>query len=495
MPDSSFALEQKILAGAGSGLRIKNSLLIFAAGLLLKLALVAFFPALYGGDTVLHLRNHASILLGHQLPMLQILIFASYKITATPMFFRVVMAAIGAAAGAGFYLLCSRIVCQEAAFWAGLFFITNPFLNEISIVPFQEILMLGALCFCVYFYATGRITAASLLLGIACLTRYEAWIACPIVLIHYWAQNQFTPRKLLPALALFCWAPVLWVSGHLGLSSPGTYVIEMPRSVFRLIRWLYLGWISAKDTPFPVVLLSLVGIYVAYKRRLLKQAETLLFGGFAAAFLIAVLCSAHGDPRPGSSQTESFVTSREATLVVAYILILAGMGLEYLLRKPWRAAVWLGGAACVLGIAQSGWFLAKETSQPDVILCYKVARYLNSHVSSTDRVLVLAKAFTENDWKLYLRKAEQLDGRRGLAEARNRLRQADLSPIAFQRIAVQTQFPEQRLSASVAPAAVQWIVVWSDYTGPVKLSELLCKFREAQEFHAASLRVTILKRL
>jgi hypothetical protein len=493
--DSFLVSRRTVLAGGCNYVPRGNCLTIFGAGLLLKIALIVLFPALYGGDTVLHLRNHQSILLGHQPPMLQILIFASYKITAVPMFFRGVMALIGAAAGAGFYLLCGRIVSQEAAFWAALFFVSNPFLNEISIVPFQEILMLGALCFCAYFYAAGQIAAASLLLGIACLTRYEAWIACPMLLLHYWACHRFEPRKLLPAFGLFCWAPLLWLSGHLGLSSPGTYVIEMPRSALRLVRWLYLVWVSLKGTPVLVVLLSLLGLYAVYKRRLFRQKAVFFFGCFAGVFLVAVLCSAHGVPRPGSKGTESFVTSREATLIVGYILLLAGMGVEYLLQTRRQLAVWLGGTAVVLGIAQSAHFVAKQTSQPDVALSYSAARYLSTHVSQADRVLVLAKAFTENDWKAYLQKIEQLDGERGLAEARSRLRQADLSPISFQRIAVQTSVPERQLSASADPASVQWIVVWSNYTGPIGLPERLRRFRQAKELHAGSLQVRILRRL
>jgi len=149
----------------------------------------------------------------------------------------------------------------------------------------------------------------------------------------------------------------------------------------------------------------------------------------------------------------------------------------------------------VLGIAQSAHFVAKQTSQPDVALSYSAARYLSAHVSQADRVLVLAKAFTENDWKLYFQTVEQLEGERGLAEARRKFRQTDHSPISFQRIAVQTILPEQRLSASADPASVQWIVVWSNYTGPIGLPERLRRFRQAKELHAGSLQVRILRRL
>jgi hypothetical protein len=71
-------------------------------------------------------------------------------------------------------LLAKSLTDLQTALWAVLFFVTNPFLNEISIIPFQEILMLGALCFATYLYIEKRIAGASLVLTLACLTRRMA---------------------------------------------------------------------------------------------------------------------------------------------------------------------------------------------------------------------------------------------------------------------------------------------------------------------------------
>ncbi|MBV8709581.1 MAG: hypothetical protein JO028_20520, partial [Acidobacteriaceae bacterium] len=39
-----------------------QALAIFLSGLVVRLWLIAAYPALYGGDTVLHLRNHDRLL-------------------------------------------------------------------------------------------------------------------------------------------------------------------------------------------------------------------------------------------------------------------------------------------------------------------------------------------------------------------------------------------------------------------------------------------------
>ena len=180
---------------------------------------------------------------------------------------------------------------------------------------------------------------------------------------------------------------------------------------------------------------------------------------------------------------------------MGHVLILAGIGLEYLLRRQRQLALWLGGAAVVLGVAQSAQFVAKETAQPDVALSYGAARYLNAHVSKADRVLVLAKAFTENDWKLYFQTVEQLEGERGLAEARSKLskritRRFPSSGSRFKPAFPNSGFLRQRILDSV-----EWIVVWSDYTGSIGLSRHLLKLQQAEELDAGTLRVRIFRRV
>ena len=230
---------------------LKSCLFILLTGLFIRAVLLWLFPALYGGDTVLHLRNHDRILISHQMPLLQVLIFVSSKITTAPIVFRLVMVAIGAVSAVGLYLLCLCLFSRTVAVWIALFAISNPFLNEISLVPFQEIILLGALCFSLAFYLNKQTAAASIALGLACLTRYEAWIAAPIFLFDYWARSGWQKKQFVLGCGLFLWAPALWIGSHLGLSSPGSFVLEFPRSAARIVRGRFISaWITVNTLPF-----------------------------------------------------------------------------------------------------------------------------------------------------------------------------------------------------------------------------------------------------
>ena len=447
--------------------------LIFLSGLLFRVWLIYTYPALYGGDTVIHIRNHDHILLNHQLPALQTLLFLTYKITDAPIAFRLVTAVLGAAAGLGFYLLSSRIMTRVSACCSAAFFVTNPFLNEISIVPFQEILMLGALCFAAYFYIERRVAFASVALGIACLTRYEAWIACPILFLNELRYMRRTPFNALKALGLFCWAPALWIAFHSGLSTSGTYVIEAPQSAGRLIRWLYLAWITVKNTPLPVLALGGIGLFLIVRDRRYRSPGSRALIAFAGLFLVAVLCSAHGDAARGSGTAEWFVSSREATLVLAYVLLLAGVCIDAMIQNHRPLAIAIGTVSVALGLVQSARFVRSETSQPEVQLCYRLARYLDDHVGTTGRVLILAKPFRAEQLNVYLEKARQSGGESGWQSARANLRKQDLSPIDFQRTAVQCRLREDQLKSAGLTGDENWIALWSNVEADAGLMKRL----------------------
>ena len=185
----------------------REPVLAFLGALLVRSWLILTFPAMYGGDSVIHLKNCDRLLMSHQLPVLLWILFLIYRFTEHPLAFRFGMAVLGAIATTGFFLLAELLSgSRRAAFWGALFFATNPFLNEISIVPFQEIVMVGALCFAMYFYLREQWVAASVMLGVACLTRYEAWILCPILAADFWYRRR-TVQSVAVGVAAFDWAP------------------------------------------------------------------------------------------------------------------------------------------------------------------------------------------------------------------------------------------------------------------------------------------------
>jgi Dolichyl-phosphate-mannose-protein mannosyltransferase len=473
-----------------------HALLIFGLGFLIRIWLIRTYPPIYGGDTVIHLRNYEHIFLGHQLPALQVLIFVTYKLTSLPFAFRCVMALIGSASGVGFYFLAKSLTDQQTALWAVLFFVTNPFLNEISIVPFQEILMLGALCFATYFYIEKRIAAASLVLALACLTRYEAWIACPFFALDYLLQNRKTFMTAVTAVGLFCWAPLAWIGWHLGLAGAGSYVIEIPQSADRFVRWFYLGWIIAKNTPLPVLFFSLLGLYFIWSRRLVREKCIKIGTAFAFLFGIAVLCSAHGDDHAGVTSAERFVSSREAAIPMGAVLLLGGMGAAFLLRKQrWSLPIaCLISTAILLGVFQSSHFVRAEVSPPDIHLSYELAQFADAHLQSGERMLISARPFSSAEFRPYLEKTRQASGERGYKRALENLQKEDLSPIDFQRTAVQSRRTD-RLSATGSPNDFDWIAVWSDSAPSADFTGQLRGLRPVDFLHKGPLLIEIYHRL
>jgi hypothetical protein len=437
-----------------------NPLLIFALGLLIRICLIWAYPAIYGGDTVIHLRNSGHILLGHQLPALQVLIFITYKLTSEPFVFRGVMALIGAAACVGFYLMTKALSDERTA--------------------------LGALCFAVYFYIERRIASASILLGLACLTRYEAWMACPFFALDYVLQRRINARTGIAAIAFFCWAPLVWVGWHVGLAGAGSYVIEMPQSADRFVRWIYLGWIIVKNTPLPLLLFSAAGLYFLWKKRRLHDKGIWMAAAFTLLFGIAVLCSAHGDDHEGTASAERFVSSREAALPMCALLLLAGLGAGIAFRK-YR---WLVGAAALWGVAQSALFVKVQVSPPAVQLSYALAEFADSQMQPGERMLISAKPFSDTDLRPYLEKIRQTGGENAYKRALENLKKDDLSPFDFQRTAVQSR-KAGMLASTGNPSDFDWIAVWSDAEPGINITNQLRDQRPLDSLRSGALSVAI----
>ena len=132
----------------------------------------------------------------------------------------------------------------------------SPFMLAHSVVPYQEILMLATLAFAFHFAFAARWPLASVCLGLACLTRYEAWIACPVLAVAYLRWAGVTPRTLLRAAGLFAWAPLLWIALNRGITPPGADVLEASVHPERLLRWAHLAATTLRNTPLPVLLLA-----------------------------------------------------------------------------------------------------------------------------------------------------------------------------------------------------------------------------------------------
>lgn len=419
---------------------------VFAAGFLLRIALIHAYPAIFGGDSVGRLAYHDRILIAQQLPALQATIFALSRLTEDPLIARYWMALLGAAAGAAFYYLARDLAGEGVALPAGLLFATHPYLTALSTVPYSEILMLGALCAAFHYHFAGRPLPASIALGLACLTRYEAWAACPVLALDH---GRHRGRWVSGAL-LFGWAPAAWMLFNAGLSQPGTVVIDLPRSPERLVRYAYVAWIVLKFTPLLTLALAAFAL-----RRIPAGPHRRPVLAFFALFLAALPFSAHGAP----PDPERYITGRTAHVPLAALLLLAGVGVARLPRYR-RAAL---AAACLFGAVGATLYLRRETSDPRVRLAFETARYLDQTLGPGETALILSPEAPPQAVAAFLERARR-SGPEAERGARRILDEV-AGPHDYLRTLVHCRAARRRLVSRPGLPA-DWLVVWSDYAGP-----------------------------
>ena len=441
---------------------VRHALVVLALAVAVRLWLIYLYPAIFGGDTVLRLANSDRIQLAYQLPGLQAAIYA----VSNPLAVRYLMALIGAVASVGCYCLASHLMPQRAALLTGLIFASNPFLIQLSIVPYQEVLMLGALMFAFHFFFNGRFLTSSLALGLACLTRYEAWAACPVLAAAFLRQQGLRPAAVFKATLLFGSVPAAWILYHTGVSAPGTFVIELPRSVYRLMRYVYLGWITVKNTPIPVLVLALAGAWAGWKAGLLKDHRIQVLCAFLALVTLAILFSAHGE----SPDPERFVTSREASLWITAVTFAAGVAL---IRHS-RLCLVLAIAGVALGIVDAHRFIRRDTSNPKIRLAQELARYLDNHMRPSETAVILTRPIPAELVEQYLGKVKLKSGDAGIKKAREILATIETTPPDYQRTIVHSRIGKRRLKSLAGnvgadpqtitlPPCLNWAAVWSDF--------------------------------
>ena len=255
--------------------------------------------------------------------MLQVLISAVTMISPDPILVRYMVAVIGALAGVGFYFVVKDLFGEKWAFSAALLYVTDPYFVALSTVPYQEILMLAALLFAFHLFYKERWLAASAVFAIACLSRYEAWAAAPVLAVAYVLRKDRSVGGWSKGVLLFGWMPALWILVHGGLSSSTHVVVEPSFSIWRLERWVHIAWVAVRNTPLPVLVLAVVGAWRFYRDRSLIDWRVRIQGAFVGLFLLAIPFSAHGVP----PNPERYVTSREAVILIYFVLLLAALGL------------------------------------------------------------------------------------------------------------------------------------------------------------------------
>ena len=489
-------------------------LAVFFLGLLVRIALIQVHPAIYGGDTVARIMNADRVLLAYQLPLLQLLIYLVNLVSGDPLLIRYLMSMIGALSGAAFYLLSGSLLDRPTARLASLFFVFNPFLLVHSIVPYQEILMLLFLCLGLYCVLGNRgssslsrralarrsmasippwirgdfrgvheieghsnlhltpfsskegerglqpnIGWASLFLGLACLTRYEAWVITAAAGVYY-ARTRLSSRSLLSypqlmvkTMALFGWAPLLWMLLHRGVSPQGTYVLEGPATWSRLWRIPYVTTMTLVHAGPIVCVLAILGLWSFRRQLLLKNPGIQMVLSAAVLLMLSLVFSAHGvAPDP-----QRYVTDREAHWFVLIPFWAAALGLsEFKTRRIVRteaspskpeAALTIRIAIYYLtlflvvlwGMVQTDRYIKRLLTDQNLNLDYAVAQYLERNLPQGSKALVFAKPLPPSATQEYFDKVYLQGGAEALDVAHRRLAELNSGPLDYSRVVINTR--------------------------------------------------------
>jgi hypothetical protein len=376
---------------------MRSAVIVAAVALLARLWLILKFPILYGGDSLLRIVNRDRILISYQLPLLQALIWGVTRISASVFSVRLLMAALGAFTAVAFYRFALEFAGERAALAGALLFATNPFMTPISSVPYQEILLLGCLLAALRPLFRGRDLPASVWLGLACLTRFEAWVACPVFAVTAWRRG----RPMWQAALLFTWAPLLWLGFRRGLSEPGTFVLERNFPLERLYRIPLLAGQTAANATAAALILAALGGYVIVRERRYRDPRLHALAALLGRFAAAILFSAHGIP----PNVNRYVTTREIHIPLMLLTLAAAIGCA---AFP-RLAIPLAAAGMVSGMAGAYRFVAHETSRPEIRLGYEVARYLDDHVLPGEKIVIFSPPV---ETALYLQRARETGGER-----------------------------------------------------------------------------------
>ena len=379
---------------------------VFAPLLALALATRVFFivsyPAVYGGDATARMARADELLLGYQLPLPQALVFLTRHMAPAPIWTRLFFAILGALVPVALFLAIRPSAGNRAAWIGAALVALHPALVYYSVVPYQESLTIALLLFGAAALQARHEGLAGLLISLACLCRYEAWIAVPFVL---------APRlrkRPLRALALFAAAPLVWLLLWRGVSPAGTYVLDLDPLAPRWPRVLFLFSKLREYSGVAVLGLAAAGAAVALRARLARLGWGL---AFLAAVGAAVVVAGHEFP-PGSGQVSERLIHFPAVAGCA----LAGIALGALSRAPrsghagnlaaglflaWQAQAWL---------RQSDALIREANRDPSLELAFQVAQWAGRELGPGERLTVIAPPVPQAAIDDYVRKVKMAGG-------------------------------------------------------------------------------------
>jgi hypothetical protein len=435
-----------------SRLGLRDAAILLGLGLLVRVPLVLAHPAIHGGDSVLRLARSETLILGHWLPLPQLLVFLIRAVAPDPLWTRLAFVLAGSLGGVALAWVVTVTAGAASGRAAGALFLLHPLLVYYSLVPYQEAPMLLLLLAGAAALVHDEDVKGGLALGLACLCRYEAWIAAGMAALVRW-------RRPLRATLLFGWAPLAWIGAWRGLAPRGSYILDTDLAAVGLGR---VSFFFAKLEEYSgdlLLVLALAGALVALRRRPRGWAWG---AGFVMVFLAAQLAFGHEHPA-GSGRLNERMIHVPAVALCA----LGGLALGTLSeRLAWRGLP-LGAVLAALLLAGLGvrWthrteaLVVEANKEPSLRLAADVARWSDQHLPPRGRLAVAAVAVSPVAIQYYVRKVELA----GADVERARVIAAELATHSLDLERIRAQLPRRPstvVRAGSAPADI--VAVYDD---------------------------------
>ena len=453
---------------AKSGL-LADGLRIFIFGLAIRILWLSIFPVPYGEDGFGRVYFKDTIFLSHWLPLTQAIVYLIGQLTDGIVLIRYVFAGLGSLAACGFYLFLRMIVSPNMARLGGFLFSANALYALLSLMPYQDVVFLGLFYASIPFLVPGpkqqtggavggenpldgpivapalyvhslrgkpvHWLVGSLLLGLACLTRYEAWFVLPVLAFWMVRDRVHCKGEIVKATIgvtlLLVWAPLLWlVLSWIRFGSWSGFLYQMPDSGFFAwnphfdLFWItdyaarMLYWVGLFGSPVVVFAVPGLAKLISVRRQLhpaLKLA--FVFGLLVLAFFFLVM---------GKEQDTVFRFSM-IPLSITLVLTVLGLGAT----GAWMRALHgegmktLARPACILLVIGLVIYatipLARLNANHEYRDPYLISKYLEERLAPGETALVVAD------------------------RARDR---SDAAPLAYQRIVAQSRLGPDRIISS-----------------------------------------------
>jgi len=413
----------------------RDLILIFTLGLLFRIILLIFFPVPYGNDAAGRLYFRDSILTWHWLPVTQTMVYLTYWLTNSVWLVRLIFAVAGSLAAVAFAFYLQIVASRRAALIGGALFTINAHAVYLSLMPYQEIVFLGLFFGSLAFFILEKTAPSrarnffigSLLYGLACLTRYEAWFILPVLLgVKIWrafGKNNFAGTAAKSFIGL-CWGPALWLFinwRHWGSATAllfhradhSFYAWDPHGDIVRMVKYagMMLYWLVRFGSP--LVLFALPGFWLVWKNRqkmIPVLAPLLMLLALMLIFLIIVA-------------SKDFATAnRFAMFPLAVLLIFAALGVDDIVTRVSKAsqpllknltqpipkiviAVFL-----ILGLLVYGAVPVVQANRLAVHRePYEIANFLKTHLAHDESAVIVAASYEGEVPMPYQRVFGQLD--------------------------------------------------------------------------------------